>query len=239
MSFGIKFPRKLQVAGAGLAALALFTAPALAGTVIASSGPSAAQYPVGAQIANTQRITLRAGDSVTVLDNGGTRVLSGPGTHVLARRSGQTENRAFAALTTQRSADRARIASVRGEGAEQVSNPSLWLVDVARSGTVCLADPARVRLWRANPAAEASFAITAPGIQATSVTFPANEGIAAWSARAPLSDGMTYTIGTSEVTFKFLSEIPEQPEAMVQALLAHGCTMQVEQLATVMLEQEG
>ena len=229
--------RKLQAAGTGLAALALFAAPALAGTVIASSGPSAGQYRVGAQIANTQRITLRAGDSVTVLDNGGTRVFSGPGTHVLARRSGQTENRAFAALTTQRSADRARIASVRGEGAEQVSNPSLWFVDVARSGTVCLADPSRVRFWRANPAAEASFAITAPGMEAARLTFPAAEGIAAWSAASPLSEGVTYTIGTSEVTFKFLTDVPEEPEAMVQTLLTNGCTMQVEQLATATLER--
>jgi hypothetical protein len=229
--------RTLLASGAALAVLAGLASPALAGTVIASSGPSAAQYRVGAQIGNTQRITLRAGDSVTVLDNGGTRVLSGPGTYVLARQSGQTTNRAFASLTTQRSADRARIASVRGEGAEQVTNPSLWLVDVARSGTVCLTDPARVRLWRADPAAEASFAITAPGMDAASVTFPASEGIAAWGAASPLSEGVAYTIGTSEVTFKFLAEVPEEPEALVQALLERGCTMQVEQLATAMLEQ--
>ena len=230
--------RKTLAAGAGLAALAVAAAPAMAGTVIASSGPSAAQYRVGAQISNTQRITLRSGDTVTVLDNGGTRVLSGPGTHVLARRSGQSENRAFAALTTQRSADRARIASVRGEGAEHVSNPSLWLVDVARSGTVCLADSGRVRFWRADPSAEASFAITAPGMEAARLTFPASEGIAAWNAAAPISEGVAYTIGTSEVTFQFLTEVPEEPEAMVQALLARGCTMQVELLATAMLEEE-
>ena len=228
--------RKLVATGAGLAALVSLAAPAFAGTVIASSGPSAAQYRVGAQVANTQRITLRAGDSVTVLDNGGTRVFSGPGTFVLARRSGQAENRAFAALTTQRSADRARIASVRGEGGTQVSNPSLWYVDIARSGTVCVADPARVRMWRADPVAEATFTITAPGMSAAEVTFPASEGIAAWPASAPPSEGATYTIGTSEVTFRFLADVPENPEAMVQALLAHGCTLQVEQIAAATLE---
>ena len=229
--------RKLLATGAGLVAIAAFAVPAMAGTVIASSGPSAAQYRVGAQVANTQRITLRAGDSVTVLDNGGTRVFSGPGTYVLARRSGQAENRAFAALTTQRSADRARIASVRGEGGAQVTNPSLWYVDIARSGTVCLADPAHVRMWRADPAAEASYAITAPGMDAARVTFPASEGIAAWGGATPPSEGVTYTIGTSEVTFKLLAEMPEDPEAMAQALLAQGCTMQVEQLAAAMMEQ--
>jgi hypothetical protein len=229
--------RKLLATGAGLAALAAFAVPALAGTVIASSGPSAAQYRVGAQIANTQRITLRSGDSVTVLDNGGTRIFSGPGTYVLARRSGQAENRAFAALTTQRSADRARIASVRGEGGAQVTNPSLWYVDIARSGTVCLADPARVRMWRGDPVAEATYEITAPGMDASRVTFPASEGIAAWGATTPPSEGVTYTIGTSEVTFKFLTEVPEEPEAMAQELLAQGCTMQVEQLAAATLEE--
>ena len=228
--------RKLLATGAGMAATAAFAVPALAGTVIASSGPSASQYRVGAQVANTQRITLRAGDSVTVLDNGGTRIFSGPGTYVLARRSGQAENRAFAALTTQRSADRARIASVRGEGGAQVTNPSLWYVDIARSGTVCLADPARVRMWRGDPVAEATYSITAPGMSAAQVTFPASEGIAAWGAATPPSEGVTYTIGTSEVTFKFLAEVPEDPEAMAQALLAHGCTLQVEQLGAAMLD---
>lgn len=230
--------RTLLASGAALAALAALASPALAGTVIASSGPSAAQYQVGTQIGNTQRITLRAGDSVTVLDNGGTRVLSGPGTFVLARASGQTANRAFASLTTQRSADRARIASVRGEGADQVSNPSLWLVDVARSGTVCIADSARIRFWRADPAAEATYTISAPGMGPASVTFPASEGIAAWGAATPMMEGVPYTIGSSEVTFKLLAEVPEEPEAMVQALLTLGCTMQVEQLANAMLEQE-
>jgi hypothetical protein len=228
--------RNLLASGAALAALAALASPALAGTVIASSGPSAAQYQVGAQIGNTQRITLRSGDTVTVLDNGGTRVLSGPGTFVLARQSGQASNRAFAALTTQRSADRARIASVRGDGAAQVSNPSLWYVDVARSGTVCLKERSNVRLWRSDTAAEAAYPITTSDGETGSASFPEREMLARWEAVQEPREGVAYKIGTSEVTFRFLAAVPEEPEALVQELLAHGCTMQVEQLAAAMLD---
>ncbi len=118
-----------------------------------------------------------------------------------------------------------------------MTNPSLWYVDIARSGTVCVADPARVRIWRADPVAEATYTITAPGMSTAQVTFPASEGIAAWAGASPPSEGVTYTIGTSEVTFRFLTDVPESPEAMAQALLAHGCTLQVEQLAAATLDE--
>lgn len=229
---------RLLAAGSGLAAFAALAAPALAGTVIASSGPSAGQYRVGAQIANTQRITLQANDSLTVLDNGGTRVLRGPGSFTLSRRGAQTTNTAFAALTEQRAAGRARVASVRGPGDAPVSNPSLWYVDVARSGTMCLADPARVRLWRADASAEATFAITGHGENLANVTFPASEGIAAWDAASPPREGVAYRIGETEVTFRFLEAVPGDAEAMAQALIEHGCTLQLEQLASATMEPE-
>jgi len=228
--------RKILATGAAMGALCVFAAPALAGTVIASSGPSASQYRVGAQIANTQRVTLRDNDSVTVLDNGGTRVLRGPGTFVLARRGAQTTNAAFAALTEQRSAGRARVASVRAGDAPK-SNPNLWYVDVARSGTVCLYDPARVRLWRGDTEAEAIFAVSAPGEQPSQITFRASEGVAAWDAANPPREGVAYGIGDAQVTFKFLADVPEDAEAMAQTLIEHGCTLQLEQLANATLEE--
>lgn len=228
--------KKLLATAAGLVAIGALAAPALAGTVIASSGPSAAQYRVGAQIANTQRIVLRANDSLTVLDDGGTRVLRGPGTFVLARRGAQTSNNAFVSLTEQRTAGRARIASVRGPGDPLPTNPNLWYVDVAQSGTICLADPSRIRLWRADTAAEASYTITAPGADALSVAFPAGEGVASWSASNAPSEGVNYMIGDAQVTFRFLATVPEGAEALAQTLIEHGCTVQLQQLVSATLE---
>jgi len=220
------------LAAATIVALA---APALAGTVVASSGPSAAQYSVGSQVTNTQRISLRDGDSVTVLENGGTRVLRGPGSFVLARRSAQADNSAFSALTARRNAGRARIASSRNPDTP-ITNPNLWYVDIARSGTVCVSDLANVNLWRANTAARAVVSITAPGAAAVRVTFAEREGVARWSGNAPAREGVTYTLGTAQVTFKLLSQVPAEPEALAQALIANGCTIQLEQLAAATLE---
>ena len=176
-------------------ALLLVPQAAEAGTVVASSGPSASTYRVGTQIGNTQRITLRQGDSITVLDNGGTRVLRGPGTFILARQGGQTNNRAFTALTTQRSATRARTGAVRGVNGAEKTNPNLWYVDVAAEGTICVNDPDNIRLWRADTQAQSTYTIASQGAE-TTITFPAGEMLAAWDIYNLPEPETTYSIGT-------------------------------------------
>lgn len=242
----------MSVAGKSLLSLplaaalvALAPAIAAAGTVVASSGPSAGTYPVGTQIGDTQSIALREGDSLTVLDNGGTRVLRGPGTFTLSRQSGQTRNRAFAALTTQRAAARARTGAVRNtQTGQEVRNPSLWYVNIDAPGTICLADPASVRLWRAETSAETVYSIVPAGDPgaAVRITFPEMEMLAAWDPSLELQEGETYTIGTApkdeavQVNFVFLDELPEDPEALAQVLIENGCMGQLEQLSTAMIE---
>ena len=91
------------VAAASLAAAAVVApAVAMAGVVVSSSGPSASQYPVGRQIGTNERIVLRDGDTLTVLQNGGTRVFRGAGTYVLSQASATSANAGFQRLTTQR-----------------------------------------------------------------------------------------------------------------------------------------
>ena len=69
----------LAGAAATIAALGFIgSTPAQAGVVVKSSGPSAATYPVGRKLSDSSTITLRAGDSVTVLTDSGTRVITGP-----------------------------------------------------------------------------------------------------------------------------------------------------------------
>lgn len=220
------------------ASVAISSVPAQAGVVVSSSGPSAGEYPVGRQIGTNEPVTLSDGDSITVLDNGGTRVFRGAGTFVLSSQSSTNRNRAFSALTTQRSATRARTGAVRGViETGEVRNPNLWYVDVAQAGTICLVDPQNVRLWRADRQAESTYAISRAGSEETtsSVTFPAGEMLAAWELANPPSDGASYTIGTGsgavDVTFAFLDEAPDGAEEMAQSLIANGCMVQLEQMA--------
>ena len=58
--------RHMAVAAALAGATIAIAAPeaAQAGTVVKSSGPSAAQYPVGKKLKDTDRITLKDGDSI-------------------------------------------------------------------------------------------------------------------------------------------------------------------------------
>lgn len=230
----------LGVAGA-LAALALTPDAALAGTVVASSGPSADQYPVGTQVGDTQRITLRQGDTVTVLHNGRTRTLRGPGTFIIAQRGARSDNRAFTALTSRRSSGRARTGAVRGDGLE-VTNPNLWYVDVARSGTICLANPDPLQLWRGNAAAEATYSVSREGSadEAVAVTFPAGEILGIWDGAIQLREGETYTITggaePTELSFVFLQEVPEDADGLALALIENGCTVQLDQMASALAD---
>ena len=228
---------------AALAALAFVPQVAVAGTVVAVSGPSASQYPVGTQISDTRRVTLREGDTLTVLHDGRTRTLRGPGTFVLAQRAPQGRNRALAALTTRRSASRARTGAVRGDG-EEVTNPNLWYVDVAKSGTICLANADPVRLWRAQTADAAVYTFSREGASEAPVqlTFPEREMLAMWESAVQLREGETYAISSTssqeiaQVRFVFLQEIPTDAEALALALIAKGCTVQLEQMSQALAD---
>ncbi len=227
----------------GVACLTITSQPAEAGVVVSSSGPSAGQFPVGRQIGDSERITLRAGDSITVLDDAGTRVLRGAGTFVLARQSGASRNRAFASLTTQRSATRARTGAVRNAGVAEVSNPNLWYVDVASSGKVCLPGPEDVRLWRAVTESEDEYSIVVSGDagSAQRVTFPEGEMLAVWNTANPPRENTTYTIGlapedqASQIEFAFIGEPPATPEDLAAALIDNGCTTQLELMSSAMM----
>jgi hypothetical protein len=239
---------KLTLAmAAGMAALAMAPATAEAGTVVASSGPSAGTYRVGSQISDTQRITLRAGDSVTVLSGGNTRVFRGPGTFIIAQGGAATTgNRAIAALTQPRGGQ-ARVASSRGETTDApVTNPNIWYVDVAAGGTVCLSNPSRVNLWRADTSGEATFSVAPTGSpdDAVQVHFGASEMLARWDSALQISGGQSYTITSQadgsavQVTFALLATVPSDAEALSQALIANGCNLQLAQIVTA-AETEG
>lgn len=223
---------------------ALFAAPvaAMAGVVVKSSGPSASEYPVGKKVDDNATITLKAGDSITVLTSKGTRVMRGAGTFRVNDRPKATRAR-FAALTRKRAANRVRTGAVRGgatsPGEEAPINPNLWYVDVSQSGAMCLYDLSAVRLWRPVSEGIATYRVVDTTTQsAIDITFDDGEAIAALDpARMTVSAGTSYTIagpeGTDASTVTFVPMGGDYPAAdqLAEALVEAGCLGQVSLMA--------
>ncbi len=231
----------LARAFAGLVLAAVPAAQAAAGVVVAVSGPSAKSYPVGKKIAPSDKIVLQSGDTLTVLDEKGTRVLRGAGSYTLASQAGGDRSNAFALITRQRSAQRMRTGAVRDVNAGPITRPNLWYVDVRQAGPMCIADPTEVRLWRPATAGEQLYAI---GVGSDKLTSKANfndgDMLTVWDlAQAPITDGATYVIAggdgkPSEITFRVLDPAPEDAEDLAAKLIEKGCTAQLEVLTSAL-----
>lgn len=242
--FSISIMRRVSALALAGAALALPVA-AMAGVVVKSTGPSATRYPVGAKVDDNATITLKAGDVITVLTAQGTRVIKGAGTFRIGDRPQVAADR-FASLTRKRAATRVRTGAVRGEADGNPTNPSLWYVDVTRSGTVCLYDFATVRLWRpGSPGTSTYRMFNRENGAAVDVTFDDTVTVAALDpARLPIVEGAPYTITgpdnatSAQITFALLEGDFEAPDALGEALIAKGCTVQLEALAAG-LEEAG
>ncbi len=230
----------------GFAAAAML-APALASAaiVVASSGPSAGQFPVGRKLDDSAQITLRAGDVVTILDARGTRVLRGAGNFAVTQQTGASRASMFALLTRDRASQRVRTGAVRGEaGLGPVRSPNLWYVDLTRSGTQCVTPSGGLQLWRATASKPASFAITGlRGVGNAKVSFPVGAMVAPWdSLRLPITPGASYAIAGERgivirnVTFAVLPALPATPEALAAALIDRGCTAQLELLSATLAQ---
>lgn len=236
--FSDRMKRRMAAWALGAAALALPVA-GHAGVVVKSTGPSARQYPVGTKLDDNAAITLKAGDVVTVLNADGTRVIKGAGTFRVGDRPQVASDR-FASLTRRRAATRVRLGAVRGDTDETATNPSLWYVDVSRSGTICLYDLATVRLWRPGTQGTSTYTITnGDGTMKAEVTFDDTVTVAALDpARLPITEAGHYMItapdGTtsSHINFVLLAEDYTAPDALAEALIAKGCTVQLDTLAS-------
>jgi len=239
---------RLRLAAAAMAAAACALAPAaaLAGVVVSASGPSATNFPVGKTIGNSERIVLRQGDVLTVLDGNGTRVLRGAGTYTLDQQAGPSQRNTFAALTQRRTASQVRTGAVRGDN-EPVHSPNLWYVDVGHPGTVCVVGTDRVRLWRAATEGDATYSLrAAAGGASHSVTFADGDTLAPWDTSAfPIADGASFAVsgpggaGDGMLTFAVLEAAAEEPEALAQQLIEKGCTQQLELLSIATMVEEG
>ncbi|MBC2664075.1 hypothetical protein H7F51_00935 [Novosphingobium flavum] len=232
----------LKVALAAGAALALAPA-AEAAIVVASSGPSAAAYPVGRKLDDKGSVVLKAGDTVTVLDAKGTRVLRGAGSFaVAAPAGGPAKSSTFAVLTMQRSAQRVRTGAVRtGVGSEPAASPNLWFVDLAKPGKRCLVAGQPLRLWRLDTGVAATYSARLDGAASVPLAFPAGAMIASWDmAKRPVKDGSVLELAQGAAAAKFtFAVLPSQPadaEAMAATLIANGCTAQLDLLSSTLTQ---
>jgi hypothetical protein len=222
-------------------AVALLTAlPVIAGPlVVRAAGPSAAQFRPGQRLPDTP-VTLKAGDSIVVLDAKGTRSFSGPGTFSLAAPSAQAQQVAFADLLVQKPARRARIGAVRAAGQDQgpPTPPGVWALDIRTSDTVCALDPANIALWRADTTAAQTLTVKREDGVSAPLLFGAGQAIAPLPAAVAGRAG-AYVIsgGKSPVTLTVKQIAPATDvEALGAALIEAGCQSQFQRLAASTLQ---
>jgi hypothetical protein len=197
--------------------------------VVRSSGPSAKSYPPGRRLPESARITLRAGDQLVVLDGRGTRIVRGPGSFTAgAPAVGRV---ASAAPAVER---RARIGAVRGLETGELRPPSIWHVDVARSSNVCVADPSKVTLWRADAAVAATLDIAGQGGRTKRLGWQPGSSTLAWPSDLPVADGAEYRLSgsgapvPSTIRFRTMPTKPAGLEDMAQTLIRNQCDAQLD-----------
>lgn len=220
---------KLQIGRLALAALLVAGAASAAANVLVvrSAGPSAKTYSPGRSLPDNTRITLKAGDQVTVLDARGTRSFRGPGVFS-ASAPAQAGVR-----TVDSSGRRARVGAVRSAGIVPTSPSTIWQVDVSQSGTMCLANLSDVTLWRADSANSMSLAIVAPDRTTRNLRWPAGQATLAWPSDLPITDGAEYQFRPggvavpNRITFKSLGSQPADMQAVAEALIRSDCPEQL------------
>ena len=236
--------KALLAAAGAVGMLAAASAAQAQSIIVRSSGPSAAAYPQGKKLPANARVTLKAGDKLTVLDKAGSRVLSGPGSFTLdgtvARDAGAATR---VAGVIGGGAARTRTGAVRGAGAARSTAPSasgpdsVWYVDVSKGGIYCVADPASLVLWRPNRAEEATGKLSLAGGKPVEVTWKKGNPLKLWpGSDLPVTDGARYTfsdpVGPNVTIAVRLIGAPPADELAVATLFADkGCMAQLDVLA--------
>jgi hypothetical protein len=214
---------KLMLWGAATA-IALASSTAVANVVVVKSlGPSSKAYPPGKTLPETAKITLQGGDIVTVLGPASAQTMRGPG-NFDARQ----------VTLASAAAKRGRFGALRA--AEVAHNPSIWDVDVSQSGKVCVAESAKMQLWR--PESDAATTVQIRSADGTSheLTWAAGKVFAAWPSALPVTNGAQYQVewpdtgDKSSLDFVMVKSPPADMVGAAQMLIANGCQNQLDLL---------
>ena len=196
--------------------------------VLRSTGPSAPAYRPGKALPDDAKVALKPGDTLTVLATDATRTFKGPGTFALAG-GGKSDS------PSAMGGRRGRFSALRTAGIVPRS-PTLWHVDVAQSGKMCLADPSNVMLWRSNAAQTATLTVAQAGGATQTAQWPAGQATLAWPSSVPIAANTDYQISLTgdakpaHLTFTTLASVPTDLTSVAQALITEKCENQLDLL---------
>jgi hypothetical protein len=222
----------------GLSAGLLICSAALAETIVVkSTGPSARAYPPGKAIADNSKLALKAGDSVTILDGRGTRILKGPG--LFATTASTATGSSFSALLRDTGTRQVRTGAVRGFGSQaSIRPPNVWLIDSTKSGTACVAGTEAPSLWMPSRDAATTLLITrVADNRAVSLAFRPLQSVKSWPmAELPMRNGDAFRISGAGLVAPVALRIatlgpnPKGLESTASALITAGCSAQLDLL---------
>ena len=211
---------------AGTACLTIATPALSKAVVVRSTGPSAKTYPPGKALPDSAKISLKPGDSVTVLGPNSTKTLRGPGTFPAS--SASADGLAMAA------ARRTRFGAMRS--GDLALNPSPWNLDISQSGTLCLAKGSALKMWRPSSDDAAQLTITPASGKSATVKWAAGKSTADWPATLAISEGVDYQLAVKDgpspetVRFAMMPAIPVDAVDTAEALIQRGCQNQLDVL---------
>jgi hypothetical protein len=205
-------------------AIALGSTAGLANVVVVKSlGPSARVYPPGKTLPESAKINLQGGDVVTVIGPASAQTLRGPGNF-------DAKQVALASAAGQRG----RFGALRA--AEVAQNPSIWDVDANAGGKVCVANPAKLQLWRSDSEGPATVQIRSVDGKSQQLTWAAGKALAPWPATLPIKSGSQYSVewpdggDTSKLDVVTIASPPADLVGAAQVLLENGCQKQLDLL---------
>ena len=204
-------------------------------SAIHTQAPAHAARWVETMAITARELALKAGDMIVLLDSRGTRTVSGPGTFpaVAAGMRAGTAETAARILANTGTSERRGGAVRGGTTSVETRSPNLWLVDLTKSGTVCVANADAVRVWRGATDRAAEVKVSSAAGSGT-ISLPAGASIGEWPKSAPIADGAEYMIaadGAAPVSVKFVTVTPPEPvEDTASLLIAKGCKAQLDLL---------
>lgn len=226
---------KWVLAGCALAMTSGAVAAEAAVLVVRSSGPSAKAFPAGKAVPDNQVITLKSNDVLILLDSRGTRTLRGPGKFSATASASTAATSSLAALTGQNANRRSRVGAVRRPPTGATAGRNVWQADVARSGNICVANPADLGLYRANGIGSAQVTVTDLGSgKSAAVKFAEGQKIANWPEAVPVTANGRYQVaaGGENVTYtaRLIEPVPAGLEGLAQTFIRNDCQAQLDVL---------
>ena len=216
---------KLTLWAAAITIAVSSTAATAAVVVVRSLGPSAKAYPPGKTLPEGAKINLQGGDVVTVLGPSSAKTLRGPG-------SFDAKEVALASAAGQRG----RFGALRST--EVAHSPSIWDVDVSQSGKFCVANPAKLQLWRPEKDGAGKVTISSADGKSQPLSWAAGKALAAWPSALPLTSGAQYQVEGLEgadknnVELVIVKAAPNDLVGAAQVLIANGCQNQLDLLVS-------